>query len=418
MCRLAFASRRFLNFVTQYDLTRFFAALDMSNGGSGIGIAYRVPGKPIASKKGLTFDPDQAAQMWIAAYIEGATELLYHARLASVGDQSDANCHPFTRNMSALAHNGTEPTYIDPRDTRSDSCRIAEDIFNRTITVDRLAQLTGTYIGWYKGIPFATANRFSDCVIAFFNADHSAWLIASELTPDLEKKALEVYNAEGYIWKGTRNAINPAIPAHIRAYHTESDPHSLDALEGPLPSDYIEYLQNKARQVQQLLAGCKVPSTTIRLNRLRDHLLVFGRLYGIDLTGTDLVPLTEEKLTSILTALNSLCYNYQEITSDYGSRYETEKDAQAIQALLDYLKMYKIPLVRHFIQGDSDHAWEDHYLYTIDPFCYGKLDKYHDPIDAQPFVPVAWEKDPDDTRYYAVRRTYEDVQKALTLIES
>lgn len=201
MCRLAFASAGYVRGMSLDDLEHLFQDLETEMGGHGNGYAYRVPGKPrLAWRKGIELTPRACAYGWLQGVMQGASELLFHTRIASAGNICDGLCHPFVHGLTGLAHNGHDSRYVYTNSTASDSFHIAWELANNMLAASDLHTLRGTFVGWSHGIPFIQAASWSDCELTY-RAD--GWLCASRI-PLWLADVDAIHSACGYAWVGTR----------------------------------------------------------------------------------------------------------------------------------------------------------------------------------------------------------------------
>ena len=108
MCRLFITNRQdFNNYDKRYGILNLMNTLEKSCGGHGNGYLLVKGGKIEKAEKGIRLENPK---IYKQVKREAWDYMIYHSRIASVGNQSDANCHPFYDNThnSALAMNGTE----------------------------------------------------------------------------------------------------------------------------------------------------------------------------------------------------------------------------------------------------------------------------------------------------------------------
>lgn len=161
MCRLLIASKRgIMEYEKQHGLLELLDHLEIENGGHGNGYALVQDKKIIACDKGITLkNSDINAKLLTYDY----DFALYHTRISTVGDITDANCHPFILDRPdhsfALAMNGHEPNF----EGISDALRITdtEVVFNilknvrfLSDVVMALDSLNSAFAGSFDGLPF------------------------------------------------------------------------------------------------------------------------------------------------------------------------------------------------------------------------------------------------------------------------
>src|SRR5690606_30506682 len=108
MCRLALLNKEGVDYIeSNYGLTEFFDYLEMSQGGHGNGYCIIYDNKKIRIKKGVTLPNEEIAADILKDY-QNIKWIMYHTRLASMGNISNENCHPFRCGNNILMMNGTE----------------------------------------------------------------------------------------------------------------------------------------------------------------------------------------------------------------------------------------------------------------------------------------------------------------------
>lgn len=95
MCRLVLMNKEGEKQLdNQYGLDKYFKYLEKQLGGHGNGFALMKKGKIIKIDKGINLDVRDIANTIKNTDYDWA---IFHTRLASVGEKSDKNCHPFKR---------------------------------------------------------------------------------------------------------------------------------------------------------------------------------------------------------------------------------------------------------------------------------------------------------------------------------
>src|SRR5690606_14948652 len=108
MCRLALINKEGINYIeSNYGLTEFFNYLEASQGGDGNGYSIILNNGKTRIKKGVILDNAEITADILKDY-QHIKWLLYHTRLASMGNISNENCHPFRCGNNILMMNGTE----------------------------------------------------------------------------------------------------------------------------------------------------------------------------------------------------------------------------------------------------------------------------------------------------------------------
>ena len=91
----------------------------------------------------------------ILTQIKNLKWIIYHTRLASVGNINDRNCHPFEDNGRVMAMNGTERRYNVVNKNLTDTENIllsTKDIMNGT------KKYNSVFLGYENGKVFANKN--------------------------------------------------------------------------------------------------------------------------------------------------------------------------------------------------------------------------------------------------------------------
>ena len=163
MCRLAMLNRQGIEYAEQNHkggITALFDCLENSYGGHGNGAAIIYQNKKIEIIKGVCLTNDEIAEK-ILGDIKRIEHVIYHTRLASMGNVSDKNCHPFRRNKNVLAMNGTE-NWIRPLVTKNETD--TETILKMVTAsnknlVEVCKGLNSVFLGMYQGKMFATHGK-------------------------------------------------------------------------------------------------------------------------------------------------------------------------------------------------------------------------------------------------------------------
>ena len=111
MCRLALMNNKGIRYVErEYGLENLFDYLERQLGGHGNGICFIYNDGNYYVKKGVNLTNAEIAKD-VMSEIKNIKWIIYHTRLASVGNISNRNCHPFVDNGRVMAMNGTERNY-------------------------------------------------------------------------------------------------------------------------------------------------------------------------------------------------------------------------------------------------------------------------------------------------------------------
>lgn len=155
MCRLALMNNAGIKYIEkEYGLENLFNYLERQLGGHGNGICFIYNDGSYFIRKGVNLTNEEITEE-VLRKLKHIKWIIYHTRLASVGNISDRNCHPFNNNGRVLAMNGTERNYIVVNNKLTDT----ENIL---ITTDNLTKDTREYhsvfLGYENGKVFANKN--------------------------------------------------------------------------------------------------------------------------------------------------------------------------------------------------------------------------------------------------------------------
>jgi predicted glutamine amidotransferase len=227
MCRLLLSNKSGIDLIEKkYGLEKFMKYLEEACGGQGNGITLvkHEDGKKkiVMFKKGVKYsvkniihDIKNKDYDW----------LLFHTRVKSVGEVSDANCHPFRAKGIYLAMNGTESKFsglanmIGTTDT--------EAVLKSVIAFDlpllkTLSNLNAAYIGFYGGVPFAVANSKFSCTLRVAKED-DALVFASQFPKEIE--CFEPVKVP-FVWTPNRE-----MP-ELKKYESPKESYWSDAVDG------------------------------------------------------------------------------------------------------------------------------------------------------------------------------------------
>lgn len=158
MCRLAMMDNAGIRYVQEeYGLENLFNYLERQLGGHGNGICFIYNDGSYYINKGVELTNKEIVED-IMARIKHLKWIIYHTRLASVGDIRDTNCHPFENNGRVLAMNGTERNYVVVNKKLTDTENIllsANNILNDT------KKYNSVFLGYENGKVFANKNNGS-----------------------------------------------------------------------------------------------------------------------------------------------------------------------------------------------------------------------------------------------------------------
>lgn len=202
MCRLFISNKKdFYAYDKANGILKLMKHLEKSCGGHGNGYALIREGCVVQCRKGKKLTNEE-----IYHDIKGCKEwdyVIYHTRIASSGDISDAGCHPFisTDNRNALAMNGTIPELADfaniLRSVDSELVFRMVQGYTAKETCLALAQLDVIFVGLVNGLPYAVKGC-GDLVRWKLGARVTSFH-ASELPSDVPNNQILPCEA-GYIW--------------------------------------------------------------------------------------------------------------------------------------------------------------------------------------------------------------------------
>lgn len=161
MCRVILASKKsVMKYNSRHELLPLLLHLEVECGGHGNGYALLRKGKIVKFEKGVGLKNEEIARVLLN---ESYDWVIWHTRIASIGEESDANCHPFVANDSALAMNGTERDFETVADVlgATDS-EIIFRLVQRSSYAEAtkiLKALRAVFVGFVDGKPYAIKNN-------------------------------------------------------------------------------------------------------------------------------------------------------------------------------------------------------------------------------------------------------------------
>jgi predicted glutamine amidotransferase len=155
MCRLALMNNAGIRHIEkEYGLENLFNYLEKQLGGHGNGICCIYNDGSYYINKGVELTNKEIADD-IMAEIKHIKWIIYHTRLASVGNISDRNCHPFENNGRVMAMNGTERIYTVINHSLTDT----ENILLSTKNITKETRdYHSVFLGYENGKVFANKN--------------------------------------------------------------------------------------------------------------------------------------------------------------------------------------------------------------------------------------------------------------------
>lgn len=197
MCRVLVVNRSDFNlFNNKYGVLALLNHLEKECGGHGNGYALIKNRRITETRKGVKLDNKDIYNRVRTASWDW---LLYHTRIASIGDASDVNCHPYVSDDDCLAMNGTEYSLrtLSGAMKRTDSEVIFRNLIGSSASEasTALLDLSSVFIGCASGIPYAVKAEGSLCK---WNMGDGTMHVSS-LSANVKKKEVETLPA-GYMW--------------------------------------------------------------------------------------------------------------------------------------------------------------------------------------------------------------------------
>lgn len=220
MCRLALFNKEGVNYIeSNYGLTEFFDYLEMSQGGHGNGYCIVYNNKKIRIKKGVTLDNAEITADILKDY-QHIKWVMYHTRLASMGNISNENCHPFRCEKSVLMMNGTEKgikAFIKENKTDTETILNICVMLGINIT-EATKNLNSVFVGYDNGRVFANRNNGS---LEYLHHNSKTIIFASEFLPEQYKKD-NVYISPLYWKEGEKIDIKQLKKTKEKTYKWKS----------------------------------------------------------------------------------------------------------------------------------------------------------------------------------------------------
>lgn len=189
MCRLALMDNKGIaRLEREYGLENFLTYLERAFGGHGNGFALiGNDGQIQTIRKGVDLTCGEIAAD-VLADLDSVKWLVFHTRLASCGQRTDENCHPFynPENNTLLCANGTEwqvTRYARSIGSTMTDTEIVLSVLDghsvRAFRAD-LRRWSSVLVGWHNGKVFAVRNCGS---LRWLPGDGR--IMASEFPPEL-----------------------------------------------------------------------------------------------------------------------------------------------------------------------------------------------------------------------------------------
>lgn len=211
MCRLAMMNNAGIRHIEEeYGLENLFDYLEKQLGGHGNGVCLIYNDGSYYINKGVCLTNKEITEE-ILMKIKHLKWVIYHTRLASVGNINNRNCHPFEDNGRVLAMNGTERNYIIVNENLTDTENIllsADNIVNDT------KKYHSVFLGYENGKVFANKNYGS---LEYIPCENGGKVFASTFPTEYYKRDT-VYEAPQNFIEGTR--MKPLEPVRQKTYYT------------------------------------------------------------------------------------------------------------------------------------------------------------------------------------------------------
>lgn len=196
MCRLAMMDNNGIRYIEKkYGLENLFNYLEMQLGGHGNGICFIYKDGSYFIRKGVNLSNEDIAEE-VLRKIKHLKWIIYHTRLASVGNINDRNCHPFNDNGRVLAMNGTERNYVVVNKKLTDTENILLSTDN--ITEDT-RERRSVFLGYENGRVFANRNSGS---LEYMTCENGGMVFASTFPKEYYTRDM-VYEAPKYFVEGS-----------------------------------------------------------------------------------------------------------------------------------------------------------------------------------------------------------------------
>ena len=220
MCRLALFNKEGIDYIeSNYGLIEFFDHLEMSQGGHGNGYCIVYNNKKMRIKKGVTLDNAEITADILKDY-QHIKWVMYHTRLASMGNISNENCHPFRCEKSVLMMNGTEKgirAFIKENKTDTETILNICAMLGINIT-EATKNLNSVFVGYDNGRVFANRNNGS---LEYLHHNSKTIIFASEFLPEQYKKD-NVYISPLYWKEGEKIDIKQLKKVKEKTYKWKS----------------------------------------------------------------------------------------------------------------------------------------------------------------------------------------------------
>jgi len=220
MCRLALFNKEGVDYIeSNYGLTEFFDYLEMSQGGHGNGYCIIYDNRKIRIKKGVTL-PNEEITADILKDYQHIKYVMYHTRLASMGNISNENCHPFRCDNNILMMNGTESgirAFI--KDNKTDTETILNICIQLGVDIVKATKnLNSVFVGYSNGKVFAHRNNGN---LEYLHHNSKTIIFASEFLPEQYKEG-NIYISPLYWEEGQKLNIKQLKKVKEKNYKWKS----------------------------------------------------------------------------------------------------------------------------------------------------------------------------------------------------
>lgn len=197
MCRLALMNNTGIRYIEkEYGLKNLFNHLERQLGGHGNGVCLIYNDGTYDISKGVNLTNEEIVDE-ILMKIKDIKWVIYHTRLASVGNINDRNCHPFEDDGRVLAMNGTERNYTVIHRNFTDT----ENILLSTDNImDGTKNYRSVFLGYENGKVFANKNFGS---LEYMPCKNGGKVFASTFPAEYYEDE-SVYKAPQYFVEGER----------------------------------------------------------------------------------------------------------------------------------------------------------------------------------------------------------------------
>lgn len=197
MCRLVLMNKCGEKEIEKnYGLSNFLKFLEEQMGGHGNGYALMRKGRITELNKGVKLSVKEISRVIRKSDYDWC---IFHTRLASVGEKSDNNCHPFRRNTEVMAMNGTERSVdlVSKVKEITDTEAILDLKTTYKWGLPALKHLNSIFIGFSKGKPYIVANNIYNIKL-LNNQKNNAIVFASDFPEKIKNNIYEPI--EEFIW--------------------------------------------------------------------------------------------------------------------------------------------------------------------------------------------------------------------------